>query len=74
MLQMNKSVSPRPALSSIAGVLIPLAVVVAMGICLIIGLVALAGNISYAYSATIPATAAYIPDEAPDINEQIIRW
>ena len=75
MLQMNKSVSPRPSLSNLAGVLIPISVLIAMGICLIIGLVALAGNISYAFSSPpIPTIAAPIADEAPDISEQIVRW
>lgn len=75
MLQMNKSVSPRPSLSNLAGVLIPISILVAMGICLIIGLVALAGNISYVFrSPPIPTVAVQIADEAPDISEQIVRW
>ena len=73
MLQMNKNVTSKSTLGSIAGALIPLSIVIALAVSLVIGLVVVISDFIDFQRTDLPVTVSGISSRAPGMSEMFVR-
>ena len=73
MLQMNKTVTSKSTLGSIAGALIPASIVIALAVSLVIGLVVVISDFVDYQHTDLPVTVSGISSRAPDMSDMFVR-